>query len=34
LVADLERLARGEALAENAPVTVEIARLQGRLADS
>ena len=34
LVADLERVARGEAPAENAPVTVEIARLQGRLADS
>ena len=34
LVADLERLARGEAPAENAPVTVETARLQGRLADS
>ena len=34
LVADLERVARGEAPAENAPVTVEVARLQGRLADS
>ena len=34
LVADLERLSRGEALMENAPVTVEIARLQGRLATS
>ena len=34
LVADLERLSRGEPLAENAPVTVEVARLQGRLADS
>ena len=34
LVADLERLSRGEPLTENAPVTVEVARLQGRLADS